>query len=137
MKNLLLILFVSFGFTVLSQTIMKEDTTEICLPYQVGKQIMLDLNRLDSTTAILKLTETEVIELNKKIDAQQGIIGNLEDKVKMSDTIIQKTNEKFDIVDKINKDLVTDNKKLRRKNVIIEIVSGILIGALTYQVVTQ
>lgn len=127
----LLVSLTSFG------QIKKVDTTEICLPYSVGKQIMLDLNRLDSTTAILKLTETEVIELNKKIDAQQGIIGNLEDKVKISDTIIQKTNEKFDIVDKINKDLVTDNKKLRRKNVIIEIVSGILIGALTYQVVTQ
>ena len=127
----LLVSLTSFG------QIKKVDTTEICLPYSVCKQIMLDLNRLDSTTAILKLTETEVIELNKKIDAQQGIIGNLEDKVKMSDTIIQKTNEKFDIVDKINKNLVTDNKKLRRKNVIIEIVSGILIGALTYQVVTQ
>ena len=127
----LLVSLTSFG------QIKKVDTTEICLPYSVGKQIMLDLNRLDSTTAILKLTETEVIELNKKIDAQQGIIGNLEDKVKMSDTIIKKTNEKFDIVDKINKNLVTDNKKLRRKNVIIEIVSGILIGALTYQVVTQ
>ena len=127
----LLVSLTSFG------QIKKVDTTEICLPYSVGKQIMLDLNRLDSTTAILKLTETEVIELNKKIDAQQGIIGNLEDKVKISDTIIQKTNEKFDIVDKINKDLVTDNKKLKRKNVIIEIVSGILIGALTYQLVTQ
>ena len=127
----LLVSLTSFG------QIKKVDTTEICLPYSVGKQIMLDLNRLDSTTAILKLTETEVIELNKKIDAQQGIIGNLEDKVKISDTIVQKNNEKFDIVDKINKDLVTDNKKLRRKNVIIEIVSGILIGALTYQVVTQ
>ena len=129
-------LFLLVSLTSFSQ-IKKVDTTEICLPYSVGKQIMLDLNRLDSTTAILKLTETEVIELNKKIDAQQGIIGNLEDKVKMSDTIIQKTNEKFDIVDKINKDLVTYNKKLRRKNVIIEIVSGILIGALTYQLVTQ
>ena len=136
MKNIISILFILVSLTSFSQ-IKKVDTTEICLPYSVGKQIMLDLNRLDSTTAILKLTETEVIELNKKIDAQQGIIGNLEDKVKMSDTIIQKTNEKFDIVDKINKDLVTDNKKLRRKNVIIEIVSGILIGVLTYQVVTQ
>ena len=136
MKNILYVLFLLASLTSFGQ-IKKVDTTEICLPYSVGKQIMLDLNRLDSTTAILKLTETEVIELNKKIDAQQGIIGNLEDKVKMSDTIIQKTNEKFDIVDKINKDLVTDNKKLRRKNVIIEIVSGILIGALTYQVVTQ
>jgi putative ubiquitin-RnfH superfamily antitoxin RatB of RatAB toxin-antitoxin module len=136
MKNIISMLFLLVSLTSFSQ-IKKVDTTEICLPYSVGKQIMLDLNRLDSTTAILKLTETEVIELNKKIDAQQGIIGNLEDKVKMSDTIIQKTNEKFDIVDKINKNLVTDNKKLRRKNVIIEIVSGILIGALTYQVVTQ
>jgi hypothetical protein len=98
---------------------------------------MLDLNRLDSTTAILKLTETEVIELNKKIDTQQGIIGNLEDKVKIGDTIIQKTNEKFEIVDRINKDLTVENKKLKRKNVIIEIVSGVLIGALTYKVVTQ
>jgi len=136
MKNILLVLFLLVSLTSFGQ-IKKVDTTEICLPYSVGKQIMLDLNRLDSTTAILKLTETEVIELNKKIDAQQGIIGNLEDKVKIVDTIVQKTNEKFDIVDKINKDLVTDNKKLRRKNVIIEIVSGILIGALTYQVVTQ
>jgi len=136
MKNIISVLFLLVSLTSFGQ-IKKVDTTEICLPYSVGKQIMLDLNRLDSTTAILKLTETEVIELNKKIDAQQGIIGNLEDKVKMSDTIIQKTNEKFDIVDKINKDLVTYNKKLRRKNVIIEIVSGILIGALTYQVVTQ
>ena len=136
MKNIISVLFLLVSLTSFSQ-IKKVDTTEICLPYSVGKQIMLDLNRLDSTTAILKLTETEVIELNKKIDAQQGIIGNLEDKVKMSDTIIQKTNEKFDIVDKINKNLVTDNKKLRRKNVIIEIVSGILIGALTYEVVTQ
>ena len=136
MKNILYVLFLLVSLTSFGQ-IKKVDTTEICLPYSVGKQIMLDLNRLDSTTAILKLTETEVIELNKKIDAQQGIIGNLEDKLKMSDTIIQKTNEKFDIVDKINKNLVTDNKKLRRKNVIIEIVSGILIGALTYEVVTQ
>jgi hypothetical protein len=136
MKNIISVLFLLVSLTSFSQ-IKKVDTTEICLPYSVGKQIMLDLNRLDSTTAILKLTETEVIELNKKINAQQGIIGNLEDKVKIGDTIVQKTNEKFDIVDKINKDLVTDNKKLRRKNVIIEIVSGILIGALTYQVVTQ
>ena len=136
MKNIISVLFLLVSLTSFGQ-IKKVDTTEICLPYSVGKQIMLDLNRLDSTTAILKLTETEVIELNKKVDAQQGIIGNLEDKVKISDTIVQKTNEKFDIVDKINKDLVTDNKKLKRKNVIIEIVSGILIGALTYQVVTQ
>ena len=116
---------------------MKEDNTEICLPYTVGKQIMLDLNKLDSTTAILKLTEEEVIELNKKIDLQQSVITTMEEKVKTSETIVQKTNEKFQIVDNINKDLTSDNKKLKRKNTIIQIVSGIIIGALTYEVVTN
>ena len=125
------------GITSFSQTIKKEDTTEICLPYTVGKQIMLDLNKLDSTTAILKLTEEEVIELNKKIDLQQSVITTMEEKVKTSETIIQKTNEKFQIVDNINKDLTSDNKKLKRKNTIIQIVSAVIIGALTYEVVSN
>ena len=137
MKNLLLIVFMSIGITSFSQTIKKEDTTEICLPYTVGKQIMLDLNKLDSTTAILKLTEEEVIELNKKIDLQQSVITTMEEKVKTSETIIQKTNEKFQIVDNINKDLTSDNKKLKRKNTIIQIVSAVIIGALTYEVVSN
>ena len=127
----------TIGITSFSQTIKKEDTTEICLPYTVGKQIMLDLNKLDSTTAILKLTEGEVIELNKKIDLQQSVITTMEEKVKTSETIIQKTNEKFQIVDNINKDLTSDNKKLKRKNTIIQIVSAVIIGALTYEVVSN
>jgi hypothetical protein len=137
MKNLLLIVFMVIGITSFGQTIKKEDTTEICLPYTVGKQIMLDLNKLDSTTAILKLTEEEVIELNKKIDLQQSVITTMEEKVKTSETIIQKTNEKFQIVDNINKDLTSDNKKLKRKNTIIQIVSAVIIGALTYEVVSN
>jgi hypothetical protein len=137
MKNLLLILFMTLGMTTFGQTIKISDTTEICLPYTVGKQIMLDLNKLDSTTAILKLTEDEVIELNKKIVLQQSVISTMEEKVKTSETIIQKTNEKFQIVDNINKDLTSDNKKLKRKNTIIQIVSAVIIGALTYEVVTN
>ena len=61
----------------------------------------------------------------------------MEEKVKTSETISQKTNEKFEIVNNINKDLTSDNKKLKRKNTIIQIVSGLIIGALTYEVVTN
>lgn len=125
------------GITSFGQTIKREDTTEICLPYTVGKQIMLDLNKLDSAMSILKLTEDEVIELNKKIDLQQLVITTMEEKVKTSETIVQKTNEKFQIVDNINKDLTSDNKKLKRKNTIIQIVSAVIIGALTYEVVSN
>ena len=137
MKNLILILFVSFGVSILSQTTKKEDTTEICIPYKVGKQIMIDLNKLDSTSAILKLTKDEVVELNKKIEVQQSIIITMEEKIKTSEIIIQKTNDKFQIVDNINKDLTSDNRKLKRKNTIIQIISSSIIGGLTYGIIVK
>ena len=137
MKNLILILFVSFGVSILSQTTKKEDTTEICIPYKVGKQIMIDLNKLDSTSAILKLTKDEVVELNKKIEVQKSIIITMEEKIKTSEIIIQKTNDKFQIVDNINKDLTSDNRKLKRKNTIIQIISSSIIGGLTYGIIVK
>jgi hypothetical protein len=137
MKKFFVVAFMFFGVGVYGQTLKQQDTTEICLPYKVAKQIMLDLNKLDSTTAVLKLTEEEVVELNKKIEVQKSIIVTMEEKVKTSETIIQKTNEKFEIVDNINRNLTSDNKKLKRKNTIIQIVSAVIIGALTYEVVTN
>jgi alpha/beta superfamily hydrolase len=137
MKNLILILFLSFGVSILSQTTKKEDTTEICIPYKVGKQIMIDLNKLDSTSAILKLTKDEVVELNKKIEVQKSIIITMEEKIKTSEIIIQKTNDKFQIVDNINKDLTSDNRKLKRKNTIIQIISSAIIGGLTYGIIVK
>ena len=137
MKNLILILFLSFGVSILSQTTKKEDTTEICIPYKVGKQIMIDLNKLDSTSAILKLTKDEVVELNKKIEVQQSIIITMEEKIKTSEIIIQKTNDKFQIVDNVNKDLTSDNRKLKRKNTIIQIISSAIIGGLTYGIIVK
>lgn len=126
-----------FGVSILSQTTKKEDTTEICIPYKVGKQIMMDLNKLDSTSAILKLTKNEVVELNKKIEVQQSIIITMEEKFKTSEIIIQKTNDKFQIVDNINKDLTSDNRKLKRKNTIIQIISSAIIGGLTYGIIVK
>ena len=138
MKNLILILFVSFGVSILSQTTTKKEvTTEICIPYKVGKQIMIDLNKLDSTSAILKLTKDEVVELNKKIEVQQSIIITMEEKIKTSEIIIQKTNDKFQIVDNVNKDLTSDNRKLKRKNTIIQIISSAIIGGLTYGIIVK
>jgi hypothetical protein len=128
---------VFFGVSILSQTTKKEDTTEICIPYKVGKQIMMDLNKLDSTSAILKLTKNEVVELNKKIEVQQSIIITMEEKFKTSEIIIQKTNDKFQIVDNINKDLTSDNRKLKRKNTIIQIISSAIIGGLTYGIIVK
>jgi len=107
-------------------------TEEICMPADVAKKVMMDLSKLDSTTAVLQLEKSENFELGKKIELQDNIIVALEQKNDMSQQIINKTNEKFQIVDNINKDLTTEVKRLKRKNTIIEIVSGVLVSGLTY-----
>jgi hypothetical protein len=112
-------------------------TEEICMPADVAKKVMMDLSRLDSTTAVLQLEKSENFELGKKIELQDNIIVALEQKNDMSQQIIDKTNEKFQIVDNINKDLTTEVKRLKRKNTIIEIVSGVLVSGLTYGLLTK
>jgi hypothetical protein len=98
---------------------------------------MLDLNKLDSTTAVLKLSVEENTELNKKIVLLESVNDVMEEKVKTSESIVQKTNEKFQIVDNINKDLTLENKKLKRKNTITQIVAGVIIGVLTYTTISN
>jgi len=98
---------------------------------------MLDLNKLDSTTAVLKLSVEENTELNKKIALLESVNDVMEEKVKTSESIVQKTNEKFQIVDNINKDLTSENKKLKRKNTITQIVAGVIIGVLTYTTISN
>ena len=87
---------------------------EICMPSDVAKKVMMDLSRLDSTIAVLELEKSENGELRKKIELKDNIIVALEEKNDMSQQIVNKANEKFQIVDNINKDLTTEVKKLKR-----------------------
>ena len=136
MKTLLLISTLMFSSFMYSQNTISV-TEEICMPADVAKKVMMDLSRLDSTTAVLQLEKSENFELGKKIELQDNIIVALEQKNDMSQQIIDKTNEKFQIVDNINKDLTTEVKRLKRKNTIIEIVSGVLVSGLTYGLLTK
>ena len=111
MKNLLITLLLFVPLLSFGQ--VKKDTTQICFPYSVGKQIALDLNKLDQLTEVLKLTETELKEDNYELQ-------------------IQKEQEKFGIVEEQNEGLRKDIKKIKTKNTVIEIVGGAIIGALTY-----
>jgi hypothetical protein len=130
MKNFIISLLFLVPLLSFGQT--KVDTNIIYIPYSVGKQIALDLNKLDSITAISKLTDIELKETQKKVIVQDSIITTMklkEDNYKLE---IKKESEKYTIVDNQNKDLRTDIKKLKVKNTIIEIVGGAIIGALTY-----
>lgn len=129
MKNILTILLIILSFTVFSQ---KTDSTVISMPYQVGQQILLDLNECDETKKLYEISLKEVKLLNKKIVEKDSIISDLKDDVNLCDTIVKKNNEKFVIVDEENKKLRDDITNLKLKNTIFNIVGGAIIGGLTY-----
>ena len=130
MKKILLMLLLVLPVMAFSQK-GNVDTTTICIPYDVAKQIALDLNRLDSLTAIHKLTITELFQTQKKVDVQGIIITTMEQKEKNYELQIEKEKEKFGIVETQNQDLRKEVKKLKTKNTFIQIIGGALLTALT------
>ena len=130
MKKILLMLLLVLPVMAFSQK-GNIDTTTICIPYKVAKQMALDLNRLDSLTVMNKLTITELFQTQKKVDVQGIIITTMEQKEKNYDLQITKEKEKFGIVETQNEDLRKQVKKLKTKNTFIVIIGGALLTALT------
>jgi len=136
MKNLTLLFFLLISFVSQSQT-KKIDSTEICFPYQVGKQILLDLNECDKTVELLKSTEKEVILLNKKVNSKDTIINLQKKQLEIDSVIIGKTNEKFEIVNQENTNLRKDIKTIKTKRTIIESALGLFSAVLIYLIATN
>ena len=130
MKRLFLMLLLVLPVMAFSQKV-NVDTNVICVPYKVAKQMALDLNRLDSLTAIHKLTVKELSETQKKVEVQGSIISTMELKEKNYELQIEKEKEKFGIVETQNEDLRKQVKKLKTRNTLIEIVGGALLTTLT------
>lgn len=139
MKHILLTLIVLISTVCYSQTnnnltttITKIDTTKICFPVEVGKQILIDLNECDKNKEILKLTEKEVLELNSKISQKDNIINSLNQKDSLSSVVIIKTEEKFNIVNDENEKLRKDIKRMRTRHTVIESITGFIATTLIY-----
>jgi len=130
MKNIILTLLLVLPLFVFGQ--VKKDTTVICLPYTVAKQMALDLNSLDSLRAQSTLTNKELKETQKKVSYQDSIIGTMKLKEENYKLQIEKEEEKYKIVDEQNGELRKDIRKTKRKNTFIEIIGGSIIGALSY-----
>ena len=132
MKKLLVLLMFICSFNLFSQKEIKNDTTQICFPTEVGRQIELDLNELDRLKELQKLTEFEITELENKIVKQDSVISKLEQKDINNQLIVAGVEEKFKLVDQDNKDLRNKLKWSGIKSNIIEIVSGTLMATFVY-----
>jgi hypothetical protein len=69
--------------------------------------------------------------LNTKINKQDTIIKLQNEKFNVCEEIVKETENKVTILKDENGELRKDIKKIRRKNTIIEIVSGSIIAVLT------
>lgn len=119
-------LFPVFAF---SQT-APQDTVKI--PTPVAKQIVKDLIGGDSARAELKLANEQILLLNQKITLKDSIISGHIQKSVMYEDRIKNEQLKFETQGLWVKDLQKENKKLKAKLTFTKILSGILVGGLTY-----
>ena len=131
MKKVLFLLTFIFSSYLYSQKELNKDTTQICFPTDIGRQIVTDLNELDRLKENEKLTEKEITELETKIVNQDSIISKLQQK-DINELIVNGVEEKYELVEEDNKELRKDLKWAKIKTNIVEIVSGVLMATFVY-----
>jgi uncharacterized protein YllA (UPF0747 family) len=135
-KNILLIIFTFLCLGFLSQK-NNSDTSQMCIPYPVAKQILLDLNNYDKLQEVVKTYKEEIYELNKKTQVLQKENDSWEKEDSLNREIISEKNKAIEIIKEENKDLRDENKRIKTKNTLYNIISAVIIAPLTYLVLLK
>lgn len=130
-KNILLIIFTFLCLGFLSQK-NNSDTSQMCIPYPVAKQILLDLNNYDKLQEVVKTYKEEIYELNKKTQLLQKENDSWEKEDSLNREIISEKNKAIEIIKEENKGLREENKRIKTKNTLYNIISAVIIAPLTY-----
>jgi hypothetical protein len=126
---LFFVVFFTFGQTSKNKTI---DTSQICMPYSVAQKILLDLNNYDKLKETIPTYQNEINQLNKKTELLVKENDAWKKKDDLNGQIISEKNESIKIYKSENEDLKNENKRLKIKNGLFNIISGIIIVPLTY-----
>ena len=125
--------------TCFSQTVTKSytDTQKIVLPVPVAKQIVIDLLRGDSAFAQLKMSNQHIIELENIVSLKDSVIDKMKLKEDNYNLIISDEKNKTEIYQKELKITQKELKRIKAKRTFTNIISGVLIGTLTYLYITK
>lgn len=140
MKTLLILIFLIVGnMSIFSQTNKKVvvDTNLTCIPNDVARKILLDLNDYDRLKAVMMTYEKEIYELNNKIVLLEKETQSWSKSDSLNNEIIKEKNKTIEIFKNENQDLKKENKRLKTKNGLYMILSAIIITPLTYIAVTK
>ena len=127
------------NLTCFSQTVTKSytDTQKIVLPVPVAKQIVIDLLRGDSAFAQLKMSNQHIIELENMVSLKDSVIDKMKLKEENYNLIISDEKNKTEIYHKELKITQKELKRIKAKRTFTNIISGVLIGTLTYLYITK
>lgn len=108
------------------------DTSEICMPYTVAQKILLDLNNYDKLKETIPTYQNEILQLNKKVELLNKEKDAWRKEGELSKEIIVEKNNSITIYKTENEDLKKENKRLKTKNGLYNIISAVIIAPLTY-----
>jgi len=130
---------VMLSSTCFSQTVTKSytDTQKIVLSVPVAKQIVIDLLRGDSAFAQLKMSNQHIIELENMVSLKDSVIDKMKLKEENYNLIISDERKKTEIYQKELKFTQKELKRIKAKRTFTNIISGVLIGTLTYLYITK
>ena len=136
MNKILLLMFMFLSVNLFSQK-TTIDTNQICVPYSVAQKILLDLNDYDRLKEVIVTYKSEIYELNNKV-----IYLNKENDAwltedKLNKELISEKTKTIEIYKSENEDLKKENKRLKTKNGLYNIISAIIIVPLTYLAITK
>jgi hypothetical protein len=136
-KIIFLILFVFVSFISEAQIKKSVDTTQMSIPYNIVQKILVDLNDYDKLKELSRLDKKEITELNNKIVLLEKTNKTWVEKDSLSGQIILQTEEKVKIYKEENKRLNKEYKRLKTKNTLFNIISGVIIAPLTYLLIIK
>jgi len=118
------------GLTASSQV----DTSKLvkCLPVTTVRQIIKDLLSGDSAKLQLQLTESQLIETEKKLHLKDSIINAMKSKEINYLTIQEYNKEQINLLNTYSTKVENDLKKEGRKNTVRSVIQSTLLLSLTF-----
>lgn len=109
----------------------------INIPVPTVKKITIDLLKGDSAIAQLNLSTRMIAELQAKTVLQDNIISNYEKKEQNYLGIVTELEKKVSVYQTELKNTQKELKKVKAKRTFGKIISGVIIGGLTYLYITK
>ena len=109
----------------------------INIPVPTVKKITIDLLRGDSALAQLDLSNRMIAELQSKTVLQDNIISNYEKKEQNYLGVVTELEKKVSVYQTELKNTQKELRKLKAKRTYGKIISGVIIGGLTYLFITK